>query len=93
VLKDVPQGSRGAQFHCVLVYMRHAQDPTPPVCHGSWVGEITIVTLGEGGFGYDPVFYLLVLGCTAAKLSREEKRSVSNQSKALNLMLAALRNA
>ncbi|MBQ0954867.1 RdgB/HAM1 family non-canonical purine NTP pyrophosphatase [Serratia symbiotica] len=92
-LKDVPQGSRGAQFHCVLVYMRHAQDPTPLVCHGSWVGEITIGTLGEGGFGYDPVFYLPELGRTAAELSREEKSALSHRGKALKLMLAAMRNA
>ncbi|USS95649.1 non-canonical purine NTP pyrophosphatase [Serratia symbiotica] len=92
-LKDVPQGSRGAQFHCVLVYMRHAQDPTPLVCHGSWVGEITIGTLGEGGFGYDPVFYLPELGHTAAELSREEKSALSHRAKALKLMLAAMRNA
>ncbi len=53
-LKDVPKGSRGAQFHCVLVYMRHAEDPTPLVFHGSWAGEITDAAAGEGGFGYDP---------------------------------------
>lgn len=93
VLKDVPQGSRGAQFHCVLVYMRHAQDPTPLVCHGSWVGKITIGTLGEGGFGYDPVFYLPELGRTAAELSLEEKSVLSHRGKALKLMLAAMRNA
>lgn len=92
-LKDVPQCIRGAQFHCVLVYMRHAQDPIPLVCHGGWVGEITIGTLGEGGFGYDPVFYLPELGRTADELSREEKSALSHHSKALKLMLAAMRNA
>jgi len=91
-LKDVPQGSRGAQFHCVLVYMRHAQEPTPLVCHGSWAGEITIRTRGEGGFGYDSIFNLLELGRTAAELSREEKSALSHRGKALKLMLAAIRN-
>lgn len=92
-LKDVPQGSRGAQFHCVLVYMRHAEDPTPLVFHGSWAGEITFESAGAGGFGYDPVFYVPALGRTAAELSRDEKSAVSHRGKALKLMLEAMRNA
>ncbi|NIC29457.1 XTP/dITP diphosphatase [Serratia plymuthica] len=92
-LKDVPQGSRSAQFHCVLVYMRHAEDPTPLVFHGSWAGEITFESAGAGGFGYDPVFYVPELGRTAAELSRDEKSAVSHRGKALKLMLEAMRNA
>jgi len=92
-LKDVPQGSRGAQFHCVLVYMRHAEDPTPLVFHGSWAGEITFESAGAGGFGYDPVFYVPELGRTAAELNRDEKSAVSHRGKALKLMLEAMRNA
>ncbi|MBF7954451.1 XTP/dITP diphosphatase [Rahnella victoriana] len=92
-LKDVPQGQRGAQFHCVLVYMRHAEDPTPLVCHGSWAGEITFAEAGEGGFGYDPIFYVPELGKTAAELSREEKSAVSHRGLALKLLLAAMKEA
>jgi len=92
-LKDVPQGSRGAQFHCVLVYMRHAEDPMPLVFHGSWAGEITFESAGAGGFGYDPVFYVPELGRTAAELNRDEKSAVSHRGKALKLMLEAMRNA
>ncbi|CAI2426829.1 dITP/XTP pyrophosphatase [Serratia ficaria] len=92
-LKDVPQGSRGAQFHCVLVYMCHAEDPTPLVFHGSWAGEIAFQSAGEGGFGYDPIFYLPELGRSAAELSRDEKSAVSHRGKALKLMLEAMRNA
>ncbi|CAI0850748.1 XTP/dITP diphosphatase [Serratia entomophila] len=92
-LKDVPQGSRGAQFHCVLVYMRHAEDPTPLVFHGSWAGEIAFQSAGEGGFGYDPIFYVPELGRSAAELSRDEKSAVSHRGKALKLMLEAMRNA
>ncbi|QUY47670.1 RdgB/HAM1 family non-canonical purine NTP pyrophosphatase [Serratia plymuthica] len=92
-LKDVPQGSRGAQFHCVLVYMRHAEDPTPLVFHGSWAGEIGFESAGAGGFGYDPVFYVPELGRTAAELSRDEKSAVSHRGQALKLMLEAMRNA
>lgn len=92
-LKDVPQGQRNAQFHCVLVYMRHAEDPTPLVCHGSWAGEVTFAQAGEGGFGYDPIFYVPELSKTAAELSREEKSAVSHRGQALKLLFAAMKEA
>jgi len=92
-LKDVPQGQRNAQFHCVLVYMRHAEDPTPLVCHGSWAGEMTFAEAGAGGFGYDPIFYIPELGKTAAELTREEKSAVSHRGQALKLLLAAMKEA
>ena len=91
-LEKVPDGARQAQFHCVLVYLRHAEDPTPLVFHGSWAGEITRAAAGEGGFGYDPIFYLPELGKTAAELSKDEKRAVSHRGKALTLLLDAMRN-
>ncbi|MBV6821003.1 XTP/dITP diphosphatase [Rahnella sp. PD12R] len=92
-LKDVPQGQRNAQFHCVLVYMRHAEDPTPLVCHGIWPGEIAFAEAGEGGFGYDPIFFVPELGKTAAELTREEKSAVSHRGQALKLLLAAMKEA
>jgi len=92
-LETVPDGERQAQFHCVLVYLRHAEDPTPLVCHGSWAGEITRSAAGEGGFGYDPIFYVPELGKTAAELSKTEKGAVSHRGKALTLLLEAMRNA
>lgn len=92
-LQDVPPGKRGAQFHCVLVYMRHAEDPIPLVFHGSWAGEITFKPAGKGGFGYDAIFYVPELGCTAAELTRDEKNTVSHRGQALKLMLAAMRHA
>ncbi|WP_342754176.1 XTP/dITP diphosphatase [Pantoea sp. MBD-2R] len=92
-LENVADGKRTAQFHCVLVYLRHAEDPTPLVFHGSWQGEIARAMSGEGGFGYDPVFYVPTLGKTAAELTKEEKRAVSHRGKALSQMLEALRNA
>ncbi|MCG7390067.1 XTP/dITP diphosphatase [Pantoea sp. ACRSB] len=92
-LETVPDGARQAQFHCVLVYLRHAEDPTPLVFHGSWAGEITRSAAGEGGFGYDPVFYVPELGKTAAELSKTEKGAVSHRGKALTLLLEAMRNA
>jgi len=92
-LKDVPDEQRTAQFHCVLVYLRHADDPTPLVFHGSWQGEITRAAAGAGGFGYDPIFYVPALGKTAAELSKAEKGEVSHRGKALTLLLEAMRNA
>ena len=91
-LQDVPDEKRQAQFHCVLVYMRHADDPTPLVCHGSWQGVITREQAGSGGFGYDPIFFVPSLGKTAAELSREEKSAISHRGQALKLLLEALRN-
>lgn len=90
-LQDVPDEQRQAQFHCVLVYLRHAEDPTPLVCHGSWPGEIAREAAGCGGFGYDPIFFVPSEGKTAAELSREEKIAISHRGRALKLLLEALR--
>ncbi|MGK7246802.1 XTP/dITP diphosphatase [Buttiauxella agrestis] len=91
-LKDVPDEQRKARFHCVLVYMRHAEDPTPLVCHGSWEGQITREAAGQGGFGYDPIFFVPSEGKTAAELTRDEKRAISHRGQALKLLLEAMKN-
>lgn len=91
-LKDVPDGQRQAQFHCVLVYLRHADDPTPLVFHSVWPGEITHTPAGEGGFGYDPIFYVPSEGKTAAELTREEKSAISHRGQALKQLLEAMRH-
>ncbi|PHM64400.1 putative deoxyribonucleotide triphosphate pyrophosphatase [Xenorhabdus stockiae] len=92
-MSDVPDDQRQAQFNCVLVYLRHAEDPTPLVFHGRWSGFITREPAGNGGFGYDPVFYVPEFGCTAAELSREQKSAVSHRGQALKMLLEAMRNA
>lgn len=92
-LKDVPEGQRQAQFHCALVYMRHADDPIPLVFHTSWPGEVLFAPAGSGGFGYDPIFYLPDLGCTSAELTHEHKSRISHRGQALSLLLNALKNA
>lgn len=92
-LENVPDDARQAEFHCVLVYLRHAEDPTPLVFHGSWQGEITRAAAGVGGFGYDPIFFVPALGKTAAELTKEEKHAVSHRGKAMTLLLEAMRNA
>lgn len=92
-LQDVPDEQRGASFHCVLVYLRHAEDPTPLVFHGSWSGVLAREPAGDEGFGYDPIFIVPELGKTAAELTREEKHARSHRGQALRLLLDALRNA
>jgi XTP/dITP diphosphohydrolase len=87
---DIPEAERGAQFHCVLVYLRHAQDPVPIVCHGVWCGCILIERRGEGGFGYDPVFWVPELSCSAAELSKADKNRISHRGQALAQLLAQL---
>ncbi|WDE06619.1 XTP/dITP diphosphatase [Thalassomonas viridans] len=82
-LKAVPAEKRSARFHCVLVYMRHSEDPTPVICHGSWEGRITAEKQGEQGFGYDPVFWVEEQQCTSAQLPREVKNRLSHRGQAL----------
>lgn len=89
-LKDIPAPQRTAQFHCVLVYLRHAEDPTPLVCHGIWHGEITLAPAGTAGFGYDPVFYIATEGCTSAELPPGRKQQLSHRGKALAQLLNQL---
>ena len=90
-MTDVPDGQRGAQFHCVLVYLRHADDPTPIICHGRWSGSILKSPQGDGGFGYDPVFLAPEHGCSAAELSRSEKSGISHRGRALKILMEQLK--
>ena len=85
---DAPE--RGAAFVCALVYLRHADDPCPIVCEGIWRGRILDAPRGDGGFGYDPVFFVETLGRTAAELTRAEKNTVSHRGQALARMLERL---
>ena len=89
-LADVEDERRGAQFHCVLVYLRHADDPTPIICHGRWPGTILRAPRGDGGFGYDPVFLAPEHNCSAAELSLAEKGRISHRGRALSLLLEQL---
>ncbi|MCH8499366.1 MAG: RdgB/HAM1 family non-canonical purine NTP pyrophosphatase [Marinobacter sp.] len=89
-LADVPDSERRAWFHCVLVFLRSADDPTPLICHGRWQGEILRAPRGDGGFGYDPVFWVPETGCAAAELSRSEKSALSHRGKALQSLRSEL---
>lgn len=86
-LKNVPENKRTARYRAVLVYMRHAKDPSPLICEGSWEGIIQLEPQGDNGFGYDPYFYLPTHGCTSAMLSKEEKNAISHRGKALKQLL------
>ena len=66
---------RRAHYYCVLVLLHHADDPQPLIAEGEWHGEIAHEERGDGGFGYDPLFWLRELGKMSAELSRDEKRN------------------
>lgn len=84
---------RTARFHCVLVYLRHPEDPTPIVCHGSWEGLILGEARGDSGFGYDPLFFVPSEHCTAAELPPNLKNKLSHRAQALQLLLSKLRKS
>ena len=90
-LKDVPAEKRTARFHSVLVYMRHENDPTPLICHGSWEGSILTEAAGEGGFGYDPLFWVPEKGCASAELTKEQKNAISHRAKAKDQLLVLMK--
>ena len=83
--------SRRAHYYCVIVLMRHAEDPEPIIAEGNWAGEIIAEPRGANGFGYDPYFFLRDLGKTAAELDPGEKNLVSHRGKALRRLLAKLK--
>ena len=89
-LEGVPEAERGARFQCLMVYMRHAEDPTPIICQGTWEGVIASSPAGDNGFGYDPVFWVPSQGCTAAQLPAAVKNGLSHRGQALQKLLLAL---
>lgn len=89
-LKDIPAAQRTARYHAVLAFMRHAEDPTPILCHGVWEGIILSEPQGDGGFGYDPLFFVPTHNCASAVLSKEEKNRISHRGKAMQELLQQL---
>ena len=92
-LRDLPADRRTARYRAVIVLMRHAADPSPLICEGSWEGLIQLEPAGTGGFGYDPYFYLPALGCTSAELSADEKNRLSHRGQALTELKRRLAQA
>jgi len=82
-LADVATPERSARFRCVLVFMRHANDPTPLICQGSWEGTILEEACGDNGFGYDPLFWIPELEKASAQLPPEQKNQLSHRGQAV----------
>ncbi|MEX0942978.1 MAG: RdgB/HAM1 family non-canonical purine NTP pyrophosphatase [Pseudomonadales bacterium] len=82
-LSHIPSEGRGAQFHCVIVFMRHERDPAPVIASGTLKGEIIQARRGSNGFGYDPLFLVPPLGKTVAELTSETKNQISHRALAL----------
>jgi len=92
-LASVPYEKRTARYRAVIIFMRHAADPSPIICEGSWEGIIQLEPRGNGGFGYDPYFYLPSHGCTSAELSAQEKNRLSHRGQALHQLKTRLSHA
>ena len=88
VLKN--QADRKAHYYCVIVLVRHSDDPQPIIADGAWYGEIILQPRGTGGFGYDPYFFLPQLGKTSAELPSEQKNRISHRGQALARLVASL---
>jgi XTP/dITP diphosphohydrolase len=89
-LKNTPDHQRTACFQCVLVFMTHANDPTPLICQGTWHGTILKEPQGHHGFGYDPVFYVENEKCSAAELPLDVKNKLSHRGHALRMLMEKL---
>jgi XTP/dITP diphosphohydrolase len=89
LLRD--ERDRRAHYYCIVVLVRHADDPEPLIAEGRWHGEVIDSPRGTGGFGYDAHFLIPALGRTVAELSTEEKHAISHRGKALRRLIALLR--
>jgi XTP/dITP diphosphohydrolase len=93
-LRHVTDDKRSARFRCVMVYLRHANDPAPLIAQGTWEGVVLHQPVGTQGFGYDPVFgYEGIAGQSAAQLDKDQKNRLSHRSQALKNMLELLSTA
>jgi XTP/dITP diphosphohydrolase len=89
-LQSIPEAERTARYHCVIVYLRHALDPTPLICHGIWEGRVLTAPQGDNGFGYDPLFLIPEQQCTAAQMPPDLKNKLSHRGQAMRELQAAL---
>jgi XTP/dITP diphosphohydrolase len=91
LVRDIAaHADKSAYYYCVLVMVRHADDPQPIIADGVWHGRLIEQPRGQGGFGYDPYFFLPSLGKTAAELSAEEKNNLSHRGQALRALINKL---
>ena len=89
-LAKIPADQRSARFRCVLVYLDHAEDPEPVIAEGRWEGRILDTPRGQGGFGYDPYFWIPDREVTAAELTLEEKNRLSHRAAAMHTLRQSL---
>ena len=87
-LEQVPSAQRTARFQCAIVLMRHAADPMPLVCQGSWEGRILFAPRGENGFGYDPLFFVPAENLSSAELPPARKNALSHRAQAIGKLLS-----
>jgi len=86
--RDIPINQRQAQFYCAIAFVRHARDPMPLICQGSWEGTLLTQAQGAHGFGYDPLFFVPEYQCSAAELPDHLKNTLSHRAKALTAFVA-----
>ncbi len=86
------QVNRRAHYYCVMVLVRHADDPEPVIAEGRWFGEIIDTPRGDGGFGYDPYFLLPEINKTGAEMDANAKNAVSHRGQALRELATKLKN-
>ena len=91
-LTGVPPERRAARFVCALALLRHVDDPVPVIAIGTWSGQILEAPRGQGGFGYDPLFFVPELGRSAAELSADEKAQYSHRGGALRNLATQIKN-
>jgi XTP/dITP diphosphohydrolase len=89
-LQGVPAERRTARFYCCLVLLRHAEDPQPLIAEGDWPGRILDAPRGNGGFGYDPVFFDPATGLGAGEMPAAMKNPISHRGRALSVLKARL---
>lgn len=92
-MRAIDAANRGCAFVCVIVLLRHADDPLPIISSGRWVGEVLREPRGAHGFGYDPLFFDTELQCSAAELEAARKNRISHRGQALAGLKAQLLNA
>jgi XTP/dITP diphosphohydrolase len=93
LLKDmegIPEAQRTARFICVIVLMRHVNDPFPIITQASWEGIILDKAQGTNGFGYDPIFWIPTENCSSAELPASKKNQLSHRGQALRKLSSFL---
>jgi len=90
-LDGVPEAQRTARYWCLLVFMRNHYDPVPIITQASWEGRILEAPRGDGGFGYDPIFFVPTHNCSGGELPLAVKNTISHRARALQAMLEEFR--